>query len=108
MEDANYDLCNDIVEATGETCIHVACKSSSDIQILESLLLKLRSQLSGSEEAIKEFLDITNSDGLKALDYCVFKRRNDMAVVLQEFVDSSQKVIDIKNFEIVSDYSTNS
>lgn len=108
MEEANYDFCSDINETTGETCIHLACKNSSDIQILESLLLKLRSQLSGSKEAIKDFLDITNYDGLKALDYCVFKRRHDMAVVLQEFVDSSQQIVDIKSYNLKSDYPTNS
>ena len=45
---------------------------------------------------------------MKALDYCVFKNRNDMAVVLQEFVDSSQQIIDIVSYELEADYATNS
>ena len=52
--------------------------------------MKVRSQLAGDKVAIAEFLALTNTDGMKALDYCVFKNRHDMAVVLQEFVDSSQ------------------
>ena len=43
LEEANYDLCGDISRSTGDSCIHIACKTSSDIQILESLLLKVRS-----------------------------------------------------------------
>lgn len=45
---------------------------------------------------------------MKALDYCVFKNRHDMAVVLQEFVESSQQIINIKSYELVSDYRTDS
>lgn len=90
VEDANYDLCGEISTETGDSCIHVACKTSSDIQILESLLLKVRGQLHGDKAAITAFLEMGNRDDLKALDYCVFKNRHDMAVVLQEFVDSSQ------------------
>ena len=45
---------------------------------------------------------------MKALDYCVFKNRNDMAVVLQEFVDSSQQIIDIVSYELEAEYATNS
>ena len=83
MEDTeNYDLRSDLSDETGDTLIHVACKNSSDIQILESLLIKLRSELSADEDSIKEFLATVNGDGLKALDYCVFKRRHDMALVL--------------------------
>lgn len=45
---------------------------------------------------------------MKALDYCVFKNRHDMAVVLQEFVDCSEKsIIDIKSYELLADYATN-
>ena len=43
---------------------------------------------------------------MKAIDYCVFKNRHDMAVVLQEFADSSQQVINIESYEILTDYST--
>ena len=44
---------------------------------------------------------------MKAIDYCVFKNRHDMAVVLQEFADSSQQVINIESYEILTDYTTN-
>ena len=106
LEDSNYNLIGDVNPQTGDTCIHIACKNSSDILILESLLLKLRNQLAGDKTAISEFLALTNSDGMKALDYCVFKNRNDMAVVLQEFVNSSQQIIDIKSYELESNYRT--
>lgn len=82
LEDANYDLCGEISAETGDSCIHIACKTCSDIQILESLLLKVRSQLQGDKAAISEYLALTNKDDMKALDYCVFKNRHDMAVVL--------------------------
>ena len=53
MEDTeNYDLRSDVSTENGDTCIHVACKNSSDIQILESLLLKLRNELSGDKTTI--------------------------------------------------------
>lgn len=31
LEDSNYDLCSDISKQTLDTCIHIACRSSSDI-----------------------------------------------------------------------------
>ena len=31
LEDSNYDLCNDVSRQTRDTCIHTACRSSSDI-----------------------------------------------------------------------------
>ena len=89
LDDAHYDLCSDISPKTADTCIHAACRLCSDLQILQSLLLKVRSQLSGDKQRIEEFLARVNADGLKALDYCVFKNRHDMATVLQEFVGSS-------------------
>ena len=109
LEDSShYDMCGDINQTTGDTLIHVACKNSSDIQILESLLLKVRSQLKGDKVAITEFLALSNADDMKALDYCVFKNRNDMATVLREFVESSQKVINIASYTLESDFETNS
>lgn len=72
------------------------------------MLLKLRSQLAGDKASITEFLALTNADDMKALDYCVFKNRHDMAVVLQEFVESSQQIINIKSYELESDYRTDS
>ena len=50
---------------------------------------------------------LKNADDMKALDYCVFKNRHDMAVVLQEFVDcSEQSIVDIKSYELAADYDT--
>jgi len=56
--------------------------------MLESLLIKLRTVV-GDKEKIQEFLALQNQDGLKALDYCVFKNRHDMAAILREFVETS-------------------
>jgi ankyrin repeat protein len=83
----NYDVLS--VNSGGDTLIHLACKYSTDIQILESLLIKLRT-LVGDKEKIQEFLALQNKDGLKAFDYCVFKNRHDMAAILREFVETSQ------------------
>ena len=86
--ESSYDLLN-VDETSGDTIVHSACKHSSDILILESILIKLRTVITSKDE-IKAFLAQVNKDGLKALDYCVFKNRHDMAVILQEFVESSQ------------------
>ena len=91
LDEPNYDLCSDISPKTGDTCIHAACRVASDIGLLQSLLAKVRSQLGGDKKLIQEFLGIVNGDGLTALDYCAFKNRHDMALVLQEFVDSSEQ-----------------
>lgn len=45
----NYDVLS--VNSGGDTLIHLACKYSTDIQILESLLIKLRT-LVGDKEKI--------------------------------------------------------
>jgi ankyrin repeat protein len=66
---------------------------------LESLLIKLRT-LVGEKEKIQEFLALQNQDGLKALDYCVFKNRHDMAAILREFVETSQQIVNIKAYSI--------
>ena len=50
------------------------------MQVLEALLLKLRTLLSKGD--LETFLETKNGDGLRAIDYCVFKNRHDMAVVL--------------------------
>ena len=54
----------------------------------------------GDKEKIQEFLALQNKDGLKALDYCVFKNRHDMAAILREFVETSQHVVNIKAYTI--------
>jgi len=43
------------INSIGDSIIHTACKLSTDIQILESLLIKLRTVI-GDKDAIKEFL----------------------------------------------------
>lgn len=40
---------------------------------------------------------------MKAYDYCKYKKRSDLAVVLEEFVDTSKSVLDI-SFNYVQDY----
>ena len=109
LDDAHYDLCADISPKTADTCIHAACRVCSDLSILQTLLAKVRSQLSGDRDRIQEFLGRANGDGLKALDYCVFKNRHDMATVLQEFAGTShQKVISVKWYDIEEGYPLDS
>ncbi len=38
---------------------------------------------------------------MKAYDYCKLKKRSDLAVVLEEFVDTSKSVLDI-GFEYIN------
>jgi hypothetical protein len=95
-----------VANSTGDTLIHLACRHSTDIQILESLLIKLRTVIANKSD-IQTFLARLNNDGLKAMDYCVFKNRHDMAAILREFVDSSQQIINIKSYSIQTDTSTN-
>ena len=75
----------------------MACRLTDDLQILESLLIKLRSLLK-SPQSINDFLERKNNDDLRALDYCAFKNRGDMAIILQEFVHMSQSVVNIESF----------
>ena len=105
LEESNYEVKQDVNSKTGDTTIHLACRFSADIQILESLLLNVRQSFNGEKEKIREFLEKENKDGVKAIDYCVFKSRNDMAVILQEFVESSQQVIDIKSYSFDQNFS---
>lgn len=46
-------------------------------------------------DKVKEFLEIKDAIELKAYDYCKLKKRSDLAVVLEEFVDTSKSVLDI-------------
>ena len=84
----------------------MACKNTQDIIILESLLIALRSALT-EKEKIAEFLDKENNDGLKAIDFCRFKNRHDMAVVLEGFVNTSQQIFEVPDYklEINHEYS---
>ena len=54
--------------------VHLACKCSQDVMILESLLIAIHTKL-GSKEKLAEFLLQEDSDGLKPLDYCMVKTR---------------------------------
>lgn len=42
LEESNYEVKQDINRETGDTTIHLVCRFSADIQILESLLLNVR------------------------------------------------------------------
>jgi hypothetical protein len=75
------------VDEEGDTYIHIACKYTQDIMILESLLIALRSILVDKEK-IAEFLDKQNKKDIKAIDYCTSKKRHDMAIVLEGFVNT--------------------
>jgi len=50
-ETSNLDVIEEVTEG-GDTPIHLACRHSQDIQFLESLLIKIRSQLGGDKEKI--------------------------------------------------------
>lgn len=82
-----------------ETCVILACKNGVCIEILESLLVGLRSVKPIDE--VKEFLQIKDKSTMKAYDYCKIRKRTDLAVVLGEFVDTSKSVIDI-SYELVN------
>ena len=91
LEETNID----VIEKTskGETSIMLACKNGVDIEILESLLVSLRTLW--SIEQVKEFLELRDQSEMKAYDFCKMKKRSDLAVVLEEFVDTSKSVLDI-------------
>ena len=76
----------------------LACKHSVDIEILETLLVSLRTHL--SIEEVKAYLELKDAGGLRAYDYCKAKKRNDLAVVLAEFVDTTKSVLEIGFTEI--------
>lgn len=52
MEDTSYDA---LAMIQGETAIHIACKMG-EMQVLESLLRKVNSQLNGDAAKITAFL----------------------------------------------------
>lgn len=66
----------------------MACKYSVDIEILERLLVRLRTQFNLDE--VKTFLNLKDNSEMRAFDYCKLKKRSDLAVVLEEFTDSSK------------------
>jgi len=56
---------------TGNSYIHLACQKTEDVQILESLLKKLRLVL--KKEEIVAFLALENKDQFTAIDFCSSK-----------------------------------
>lgn len=68
-----------------QTCIHIACKQGVKLEILEMILVNLRTMY--GIDQIKEFLSLKDNDAFAAIDYCMFKKRKDMIVLLEQFVD---------------------
>ena len=81
-----------------ETPVIIACKHAVSIEILETLLVLLRTHL--SIEQVKEYLELKDAGGLRAYDYCKAKKRSDLAVVLAEFVDTTKSVLEVGFTEI--------
>ena len=50
-----------------------------------------------SIEEVKDFLEKKDNNGFKAYDYCKIKKRGDLAILLEGFIDiTSKSVIDIQ------------
>jgi hypothetical protein len=92
IEETNIDptLCT---VPKNETPVILACKYAVTIEILESLLVSLRNFW--PLEQVKEYLERRDSQEIKAYDFCKLKKRSDLAVVLEEFVDTSKSVLEI-------------
>lgn len=92
IEETNIDptLCT---APKNETPVILACKYAVTIEILESLLVSLRNLW--PLEQVKEYLERRDSQEMKAYDFCKLKKRSDLAVVLEEFVDTSKSVLEI-------------
>jgi ankyrin repeat protein len=91
LEETNIDPTE--TTAAGETTVILACKHAVDIQILESLLVALRTIW--PIEKMKEYLEFTDASQMRAYDYSKLKKRSDLAVVLEEFVDTSKSILDL-------------
>ena len=92
LEDSNIDVLEK-TDPNEETPIIIACKYNVGIEILESLLVSLRNLLPIDE--LKEYLELKDKAECKAYDYCKSKKRSDLAVILEEFVDTTKSVLDI-------------
>jgi ankyrin repeat protein len=92
LEDTNMEA----TELTNnrESSVHLACKFGVALEILEKLLISLRSSM--ENDKVKEFLNLEDAAGMKAYDYCKAKKRSDMAVVLEEFIDTSKSILTIE------------
>ncbi len=71
----------------------MACKHSVDLEILDSLLVTLRTLW--PIDTLKTYLDQKDVLEVCAYDYCKTKKRSDLAVLLEEFVDTSKTIIDV-------------
>ena len=71
----------------------LACKNSVDIEILESILVSLRTIW--PLDKVKEFLDLRDDTQMRAYDFAIMRKRRDLAVVIEEFVDTTKTVLDI-------------
>lgn len=91
LEETNIDASE--LTGAGETPVILACKNAVDIQILESLLVALRTMW--PIERVKEYLDLTDASQLRAYDYAKLKKRSDLAVILEEFVDTTKSILDL-------------
>ena len=91
LDETTYDLCSDITSKTTETCIHLACRVNVEMSFLQFLLSQIRIRFDYDNERLENFLNSVNSDGFKASDFCWLVKRRDKAVVLQEFVHSSEQ-----------------
>ena len=82
------------------TCLHLACKNATDIEILESLLLSIKAFFKENLEKVKSFIGLEDSSGVSAYQYCRIAKRNDLAVILEDFVVASKSVVDVGVSEI--------
>ena len=46
-------------------------------------------------EDVKKYLEQRDAAQMKAYDFCKLKKRSDLAVVLEEFVDTSKSILDL-------------
>ena len=91
IDETNIDATD--LSNNNESSVLLACKNGVSIEILETLLVNLRSIW--DIEKIKDFLEVKDHNGLKAYDYCKIKKRSDLAILLEGFVDTDKSIIDI-------------
>ena len=93
IDETNIDVKE--LSKNNESGILLACKYGVRIEIVESLMVGLRSTC--SIEEVKDFLEKKDNNGFKAYDYCKIKKRGDLAILLEGFIDiTSKSVIDIQ------------
>lgn len=92
LEETNLDF-TALTAHRQETPVILACKHAVSIEILESLLVSLRTLW--PIERVKEYLEVRDKAEVKAYEYCKTKKRSDLAVVLEEFVDTTKTIVDV-------------